>query len=166
MTPFSRLAETFAELERTSSRLAMVRTLAELFRALGPDEIQPAIYLLQGRLGPSYDAPEFGINERLTTRALALFTGHDPTEIERQYREVGDHGVLAERLLKRHRKGGGLSVADVYAGLRAVAEASGEGSVEKKIQTLVRLLERATPLEAKYLLRIPMGRLRLGVGDA
>jgi DNA ligase 1 len=189
MTDFLRIARTFAELETTGSRLGMVRILADLFDELKADEIQPAAYLVQGRLGPSYDAPDFGISEKLTTRVVALFSGKATDEIERLYRKLGDHGLVAEQLLAR--AGGtrlqprrqttlrsrttettlkgratALTIQQVYEALTELARAGGAGSVEKKITSLVSLLQRATPLEAKYLLRIPVGRLRLGVGEA
>jgi DNA ligase 1 len=185
MTAFLRVARSFAELEKTRSRLEMVRILADLFQELKADEIQPAVYLLQGRLGPSYDAPDFGISEKLTNRVIVQSFGKRPDEIERLYRKLGDHGLVAEQLLARTslkartttnlkgrstKSGGtrlqpGLTVQQVYDELMALARASGAGSVEKKVSSLVALL-RASPLEAKYILRIPVGRLRLGVGDA
>jgi DNA ligase-1 len=167
MTEFRRVAEAFAELEKTRSRLEMVRILADLFDELERDEIQPAVYLLQGRLGPSYDAPDFGISEKLTTRVVAQFFQKGPAEIEALYRKLGDHGLVAEHLLRgRRSKGAAASVRQIYDELMALASASGAGSVEKKVGGLVALLRRSSPLEAKYLLRIPVGRLRLGVGDA
>jgi DNA ligase 1 len=184
MTAFLRAAETFAQLEKTRSRLEMVRILAVLFDELKADEIQPAVYLLQGRLGPSYDAPDFGISEKLTTRVVTQFFGKRPDEIDRLYRKLGDHGLVAEQLLARpattlksrattpHPRSLGrsdqprLTIRQVYDELLALARAAGAGSVEKKVGSLVALLQRAAPLEAKYLLRIPLGRLRLGVGDA
>jgi DNA ligase 1 len=201
MTAFLRIARSFAELEKTRSRLEMVRILADLFQELKADEIQPAMHLLQGRLGPSYDAPDFGISEKLTNRVIAQFFGKRPDEVERLYRKLGDHGLVAEQLLARTtlkgrttttlkgdststrksrgtrlqsgltKSGGtrlqpGLTVQQVYDELMALARATGAGSVEKKVGALVELLRRASPLEAKYILRIPVGRLRLGVGDA
>jgi DNA ligase-1 len=174
MTTFLRMAEAFASLEKTRSRLEMVRILADLFDDLEPEEIQPAAYLVQGRLGPSYDAPDFGISEKLTTRIVAQFFGRSVAEIEALYRKLGDHGLVAERLLSKAKttlKGRTtrvrrLTIRQTYEELLALAHASGGGSVDQKIRSVVSLLQRATPLEAKYLLRIPMGRMRLGAGDA
>jgi len=171
MTAFLRVASSFAQLERTRSRLDMVRILADLFHELQAGEIQPAVYLLQGRLGPSYDAPDFGISEKLTTRVVVQFSGKRPDEIERLYRKLGDHGLVAEQLGRATQSRGTrlqprLTIQQVYDELMALAQASGAGSVEKKVGSLVALLRRASPLEAKYLLRIPVGRMRLGVGDA
>lgn len=168
MTPFSRLASAFSTLEATSSRTAMVATLSALLKSLGPEEVQPAVYLIQGRLGPQFDAPQFGFSEKLTTRALAQWSGRPVAEIERLYRTHGDHGLVAEKVLRIKRTGRAapLSTVEVYGALRALAETSGSGSVQGKIDALVSLLRRATPEEAKYILRIPMGRMRVGVGDA
>jgi DNA ligase 1 len=188
MTPFLRAASTFARLEKTRSRLEMVRILADLFQELEAGEIQPAVYLLQGRLGPSYDAPDFGISEKLTSRVIVQFSGKRPDEVERLYRKLGDHGLVAEQLLaggtrlqprpattlkgrttttlKGRTTKSRLTIQQVYDELMELARASGAGSVEKKVGSLVALLGRASPLEAKYLLRIPVGRMRLGVGDA
>ena len=97
MTAFLRVASSFAQLEKTRSRLEMVRILADLFHELEAGEIQPAVYLLQGRLGPSYDAPDFGISEKLTNRVIVQFSGKRPDEVERLYRKLGDHGLVAEQ---------------------------------------------------------------------
>jgi DNA ligase-1 len=169
VTDFSTLAASFSRLERITSRLAMVRELAALLRQLGPEEIQPAIYLLQGQLGPPYEAAQFGVNEKLTTRALASFFGRPLDQIEREYRKRGDHGPVAEALMRagagRRRRGPARTVQSVFDALADLAGTAGAGSVDAKIRALATLVGRATPLEARYLLRMPMGRLRLGVGD-
>src|SRR4029453_19030229 len=47
-----------------------------------------------------------------------------------------------------------------------IAQAQGEGSLSRKLTGLVGLLEPATPLEARYLVRTVTGALRLGIGTA
>lgn len=81
------------------------------------------------------------------------------------YRRTGDLGTTAETLL-RSRPRRRLSVKEAYDALLAVAGTAGVGAVERKIDLLARLLGRADPAEARYLVRIAQGRLRLGVGDA
>jgi DNA ligase-1 len=177
MTAFATLASAFSALETTRSRTQMVRTVADLATSLGRREIQPAIYLLQGHIGPQFDAPQFGISEKLTTRAVAAWAGVTADQVEKRYRKLGDHGAVAEQLAlssntrpsrsaKHARAERPLTIAEVLAALTSLAKRAGSGSVQAKIDALVALLRRASPLEARYLLRIPMGRLRLGVGDA
>ena len=48
--------------------------------------------------------------------------------------------------------------------LHRIAEAEGPGSQGRKLELLAGLLTQATPLEARYLLRLVTGGLRLGIG--
>ncbi|MGC9116507.1 MAG: ATP-dependent DNA ligase, partial [Conexivisphaera sp.] len=53
----------------------------------------------------------------------------------------------------------------VYSTLEKIARMSGEGAQDSKVRLLASLFNDAEPLEARYLARIVMGRLRLGVAD-
>lgn len=160
---FSTLVEYLARLEATSKRLEMTRILGELFQRASADEIEAIVYLTQERLAPNYRGIDFGIGEALAASALARATKRDPAEIRKLYKEKGDYGDVAEDLLSKKSKG--LKVDDVFRHLYEIATASGEGTVEKKVSLLADLLARMSAHEARYLLRIPMGSLRLGVGD-
>lgn len=160
---FSGLVEYLAQLEATSKRLEMTRVLGELFKESEAAEIGPIVYLTQERLGPAFEGTEFGIGEALASTALAQATGKPREEIRAAYKSKGDYGIVAEELLPK--RGKGLEVAAVFERLQEIATASGEGTVEKKVTLLSDLLKKMSAREGRYLLRIPMGRLRLGVGD-
>jgi DNA ligase-1 len=57
-----------------------------------------------------------------------------------------------------------LEVAVVMSTLREIAAAEGTGSQGRKLELLGGLLAQATPLEARYLLRLVTRNLRLGIG--
>lgn len=160
---FSRLVNYLAQLEATSKRLEMTRILGELFKEAETEEIGPIVYLTQERLGPAFEGIEFGIGEALAAAALSQATGKPREEIRKAYKSKGDYGDVAEELLPA--RGKGLAVTAVYENLKELATASGEGTVEKKVTLLSGLLGKMSAREGRYLLRIPMGRLRLGVGD-
>ncbi len=160
---FSKLVDYLAQLEATSKRLEMTRILGDLFKEATADEIAPIVYLTQERLGPNFEAIEFGIGEALAAAALAAATGKDKQEIRALYKVKGDYGEVAEELLPE--KGKHLDVVAVYDRLKEIATTSGEGTVDKKVSLLADLLRKMSAREGRYLLRIPMGRLRLGVGD-
>ena len=161
---FRRFVATLLEVERASSRLAMVKMLAEAFRELPPEEVPLAVMLLQGRVAPEFEGLEFGVAEKEAAKALALALGRDEAEVARAVKETGDIGAFARTALPE--RGGGLTVKQVYDELRAIAEDSGKGSQLRKRERLARLLAEASPEEAAVILRIVTGRLRLGVGDA
>ncbi len=118
--------------------------------------------------------------------AIGRAAGRSRAEVERDYKETRDLGLTAERLLKKKPRGlvarapavpaasslrdeaarKPLTVAEVFDAYRKMATAAGPGSQDVKINALTGLLASAGPLEAKYLARIPVGRLRLGAGDA
>ncbi len=163
---FKELAAYFQKLENTSKRLDMIEILAELFINLTPAEkekIDEIIYLTQGQLLPCFRNIEFGISEKLIHRAIVLATGMISNDIETMFHQVGDYGLVAQEVCHDHLEV--LSISQVYANLEKLAEYSGDGSVAKKIDFLADLLKNASPIEAKYIIRIILGKLRLGVGD-
>ena len=161
---FLRFVTTLREVERASSRLEMVRLLADALRDLPPDEAPLAVNLLKGQVAPEFEGVEFGVAEKEAAKALALALGRDEVEVVRAVREKGDIGAYAREALPQ--RTGGLSLRHVYDELRAIAEDAGPGSQARKRERLARLVAAASPEEAALILRIVTGRLRLGVGDA
>jgi DNA ligase-1 len=123
-------------------------------------------YLCQGLIAPEFAGMDLGLAEKLAVRAVATATGTDPGLVTARVRETGDLGQAAEQLLATTAGGRppSLGVAEVAATLHQIAEAEGPGSQGRKLDLLAGLLGRATPLEARYLLRLVTGSLRLGIG--
>jgi len=161
---FKQLASMFEELENTSSSLEMRHILAAFFKDVSPQEARMAAYLMRGKVDPGYVGPEFGIAWKLVTRALAESAGRPAKEVEHLFHKKGDLGTVAEDLAG-NRRGTGLTFKEVFKELRGIAYAAGEGSQDKKVQTLAHLLSRGSPREAKYTTRIVLGQLRLGVAE-
>jgi len=161
---FAELARAFAGLEASGRSRRGTALVTELFGALAPLELEPAVNLLQGQLGPAFRALEFGVGERLLHGVLARAYGVAETEVARRYRALGDLGLVAQALARGRRAS--LGVRETFDALLAVAHTSGPGAQERKRAGLVALLERAGREEARYLVRVVQGRLRLGVGEA
>jgi DNA ligase-1 len=161
------LADAYARVEETSSRLEMARLLAELFQATPKSLLGRVVYLTQGKLHPDFEGVEIGVAEKLAVRAVAQATGEDPDRVSRQLSAMGDLGTVAQALLERKaappRRP--LTVDEVYDELDRAARASGSGAQAVRLEAIAGLLRRATPPEAKYIVRTVTGRLRLGVGD-
>ncbi len=165
---FARLAHTFEELEGTSSRLTLIELLTQLFRSIErPEEIEQVCYLVQGRVAPFYVALEMGMAEKSVTRSLALAYHTPPEHVEALYATLGDLGLVAGQMSS---DAGSvptvLSVDDVFGGLKAIAQTAGKGAIEQKSARLVDLLTQVDSVSAKYVVRILLGNLRLGIGDA
>ncbi len=167
--PFSSVAETFEKMEGVTSRNALTEILIDLFKRSPPDLLDEIVYLMQGKLYPDFVGIELGVGEKLLLRSIALATGLPQERVEELYKKLGDVGKAAEEA-ERSRKQivlfrEPLTVRRVYSTLERVARATGEGAQDLKVKLLASLFNDAEPLEARYLARIVMGRLRLGVAD-
>src|SRR2546421_744595 len=161
---FSELSAYLDRLESTSSRNELVKTLAELYAKSSSDEIQPLTYLIQGRLVPFFEPVEIGLGEKLVIAAVAQAFDKPSDEVAKLFGRLGDLGLVAAQL-SAHGSTTTLTVNDVHARLTEIAGAAGAGSVEKKRSLFAALLKQVDPNSAKHLVRIALGRLRLGIGD-
>jgi DNA ligase 1 len=161
---FQEAAAGFAALEGTTSRRRLVELVAGLLSRGGPPDAARLVYLLQGQLRPPYEGVEIGVGERLLIATLAQAYGRTSASIAGRLGRLGDLGLVAAALAPPAR-GRRLTLEQAYDGLLGVARTSGSGSVAQKTGRLAELLVRADPLEARFLVRIAQGRLRLGVGD-
>ena len=163
---FKRLAEYFERLEETASRLSLIDILSELFSEVSRDEVPMVSYLIQGRVAPFYEPVEIGMAEKNVAGSIARAYGVERDEVLKLYGKVGDLGKAALELsAKTHHKSTDISVKEVFETLKEIAGYSGDGTVEKKISTLVGLIDKVSGVEAKHLVRIPLGTSRLGIGD-
>src|SRR5215212_8699999 len=132
-----------------------------------PQELLPTVcYLCQGLVAPEFAGVDLGLAEKLALRAVATTTGIEPEQVLAAVRDAGDLGQAAEQLMAgmvAERKPS-LEVVGVVDTLHEIARTEGSGSQGRKLNLLVGLLALSTPLEARYLLRLVTGNLRLGIG--
>ena len=161
---FGELAAYLDQLEATNSRNQLVRILSEVYVACSADEIEPTTYLIQGRLAPFFAPVEIGLGERLLISAIATAYGAPKDEVSKLYRQVGDVGLTAQRLAPAAERGS-PPVVEVHRRLSRIAGASGAGSLQTKLDLFTGLLGDLDPASAKHLVRITLGKMRLGIGD-
>src|SRR6266511_134266 len=166
---FTRVVDAYEKIEATTKRLEMTDLLVGLLRETPKEDLDKVVYLTQGRIHPDYEGIELGLAEKMVIRVLALATGLEDTRVQRLWKEKGDLGLVAEEAIAARRQkpleSTPLTIAKVYANLDAIARESGEGSQDRKIRLLSDLLGNATPREAKYVVRMGVGQMRLGIAD-
>jgi DNA ligase-1 len=166
---FSELVEFYERIEATTKRLEMTDILVELFKKTDPEIIDKVVYMTLGELYPPFVGIELGVAEKLALRALKAVTGTSEKKIQELYGKLGDIGLTAEKLLLSKAQvtlyTEPLTVERVYSSLEKIARTTGEGAIETKLQILVGILGSAQPKEAKYIMRMVTGTMRLGVAD-
>jgi len=166
---YSLIAQAYEKMEETTKRLDLTAYLVELFKATPLEILDKVVYLTQGKLYPDYMGVEIGVADRLALRAIANITGLPVERVEEHYKQKGDIGIVAQDLLANKKQqtlfSEPLTVERVYVTLEKIAKTTGSGSLDLRLGYLQSLLNDATPLEAKYLLRTVTGKLRLGIAD-
>ena len=166
---FSQLAVFLKELEVTNSRLVMTEKLSQLFSEATSEEIDKAIYLLQGSVVPQYEKLDFGLAERLVFKAMVSSFSLDSKIAKEQFKKSGDLGLTAQHFRKGSNSlfapSESLNLLTVFEKLTVLAQQTGTGSQETKLSILADLLQQLDPLSCRYLVRIVLSRLRLGFSE-
>ncbi|MBT7359096.1 MAG: ATP-dependent DNA ligase [Thaumarchaeota archaeon] len=166
---FSIISDAFQKMEATSKRLEKTDILVKLIQEIPDDVISKAIYLIQGKLRPNFEGVELGIAEKLVMRAMSKSSGIPLKKIEDDYNKGGDLGRTAENIL--HQKiqttfaSETITLEKVYETLFKISNLEGKGSQEMKMKYVSSMLNDATPQESKFILKILLGTLRLGIAE-
>jgi len=166
---YSKLCETYENLESNPSRLKKIEILSNFLKTLKKEKNKEIIYLLQGTVWPDYEENEFGISHQLSIKALSKTTGLSIDEIVQKLKKIGDLGKVAEETIKDKSQStlfsSKLTVEKVIENLKRLPELEGKGAVDRKIGLITELLGSASGLEAKYIIRTLLNDLRIGVGS-
>ena len=166
---FSIIAEIFERMEGTAKRIELTNLLVELLKKTPKKIIPNAVYLLQGIIRPNFEGVELGVAEKLAIRAISKSSGLSIKKIEEDYKKCGDLGLTASNILKLKTQttftAEKITLERVYETLFRIAKLGGKGSQDLKMKYISSLLNDATPLEAKFVLKILLGTLRLGIAE-
>ena len=163
---YEKLADVYQTLENTTKRLEKTHLVAQFLKTADDPAV---IILVQGRVFPNWDQRELGMANKLVVKAIALASGASTEKLGGLWKETGDLGKTAEKLMQKKSQSSlfssALTVKKVFGNLHKIAELEGSGSVERKVQLVAELLTSAKPIEAKYIVRTVLGELRVGLGD-
>ena len=166
---FQKLADLYEELEQTSSGNKMREILAEFFKKVPEDDIAVISYLTLGQIASSYEGLVLGMAEKSALKAISKAAGVDESKVKKTMQESGDAGVTAEKLLQKKLQTlvppGKLTVKELFEKLHKITKTVGAGSQEEKINIVINLLQKSSSKGAKYIIRIVLGTLRIGVAD-
>ena len=157
-----RFAQTAESIGATNSKLAKTALVADYFQSVPVSEAAIAAVFLSGQPFPSYAETTLQAGGALLWRVIAELSGKSEGELTEIYRKRGDAGSVAADALPA-KSDSGISLADVQGVFTEIAAARGPGT---KGALLRQLLGRATPLEAKYIVKIIGGDLRIGLKES
>lgn len=143
------------------SRSGKVALLSQYFAQLRDDHLFHAVHYFDGHAFPLRDRPSAPLGELTVMSALSVLSGAEPTKLNAHFKQLGDLAEVAAVVLVRQTEPT-LSLEDVAIGLEQLGKTKGK----RQLAWVIRLLERATSLEAKYLTKLLTGDLQIGLDAA
>jgi DNA ligase-1 len=157
-------AETCEAVAATSSKNKKTALVADYLRSRPMPGAELSALYLSGRVFPPYDERTLQVGGALLWRTLAEVANTNEAAVARVYRKHGDLGAAAAELLSaRKPPGQPLTLTMVAESFRGIAQARGPAARHIVLRDL---LARASSLEAKYLIKIMTGELRIGFKES
>jgi DNA ligase 1 len=157
-----KLSEACEAIAATTKKLAKTAIVADYLKSRTSQEAAVSAVFLSGRPFPAWEETTLQIGGRSLWQIVAELAGKDQSTLTAAYRQYGDLGAVAGDVLPQH-PSQGITVVEAERAFRAIAAAKG---VAAKASLTRDLLSRATPLEAKYIVKIMTGDLRIGLKES
>ena len=157
-----RFATTCDAIAATTKKLEKTALVAGYLRTRTIDEAAVSVVFLSGRPFPAWEESTLQVGGRSLWSTVAELAGKEEAALTAAYRRLGDLGAVAGDVLPQ-RSGQGVGVLEVEASFRQIALAHGAAAKNSLVRDL---LSRSTPLEAKYIVKIVTGDLRIGVKES
>jgi DNA ligase-1 len=169
MTELEPWAELCERLAGTAKKLEKRAWMADYLRELPVEAAAHAALYLSGTPFAEADGRQLNVGGASLWQVVKELTQASDAAMHEAYRRHGDLGAAAFDLLstRANAEAAMLTIEDVaecFAQMAALRSA--ERSTERRQALLRDLLRRATPLEAKYLIKLMLGDMRIGVKQA
>ncbi len=170
---FSKLVEHLEKVENTQASLEKIDILSSLYSE-SEDHLEDVVMLSLGRISPAWQDLDLGISSKSVVDIIAMASGRKEEEVEEVWKTSGDLGDAAEEMIENKKQQRlmtkELTVEKVMNRLQKVSEMEKQGisqsvSQDKKKKLLADLLSSAEPAEARYLARMMLENLRIGIGE-
>ncbi len=170
MTPFAQVAELAEALAhepgRLNKRAALAAALRGIHAAAGSEDAGLFCLSLAGQPFAEADPRKLNAGGALLSRAVKVVSGCSDAALTAAYRRHGDLGAAAEEVWasqptsQNRDVGHPILLGEMAEAFAAMAVARTTAARAALVESLLR---RATPLEAKYLLKLMLGDMRIGV---
>jgi len=157
-----KFAETCERIAGTTKKLEKIGVVADYLQQCSPREAAVSAVFLSGRPFAAWEETTLQVGGTLLWRAVAEISGRSEAEVTAAYRKFGDLGAVAAEVLPA-REAREVSVSEVQERFRQIAATRGSAAKAALVRDL---LSQATPLEAKYIVKIMTGDLRIGLKES
>jgi len=163
MMRFAEVCDAVAGTTRKNEKVSLV---SEYLRSLSVDDAARAALFLTARAFSRSEERVLAVGGSIVWRALSRLVKVEGGDLEATYRKHGDLGDMTEEVLNaagHSSPAAGLTLREVEAAFQQLA---GRRGPAQKQALLEELLRRARPQEAKYLVKVLTGELRIGLKES
>lgn len=171
-TSFKSLSELLETVEATKKRLEIIDQTANYLKTLDATETEPATNMMVGRAFPKHNQKTLEVSWTTLQRILEQVSTFDWNLFREAMAKTGDIGSATKAVLEQSKTKKQmqltqtpLSIAEVRRSFEVISQTQGAGSRIKKELQITALLSQATPVEAKYLVKIFTGEMRTGLQE-
>ena len=160
--------QTFAEcaeaVAATTKKLEKAAILGRYLESLSDSDLTRAARYFAGHQFASTDARTTNVGGSIISAALSEATGFSSEDLYPRYVRLGDPGDLAAEIIRETERISQptITLAETESLITRLSETRG---IKNKTALLSAVLHHATPLEAKYLVKLLSGDLRIGLRE-
>jgi DNA ligase-1 len=161
-----RFAEVCNAVASTASKNEKVRLVAEYLRSLPLDDAARAALFFTARAFPRSEERVLAVGGSIVWQTVSRLVEVDDRELEAAYRKHGDLGDMTQEVLSRTVRSSptaGLTLLEVEAAFQQLAKRRGSAQKQGLLEDFLR---RTLPQEAKYVVKILTGELRIGLKES
>ena len=169
---FKSLAELLEKVEATKKRIEIIEQTANYLKTLDAEEIEPAVNMIVGRAFPKYSQKTIDVSWSTLTRIFERISTFNWDLFRQAMTSTGDIGQATKTILENSKPKKQtqltqtcLTITEVRRAFDAIAQAQGSHARTKKERLITTLMSQATPVEAKYLVKIFTGEMRTGLHE-
>lgn len=148
----------------TTKKLEKASILGRYLETLSDADLTRAARYFAGHQFASTDARTTNVGGSIISAALSEATGFSLEDLYPRYVRLGDPGDLAAEIIKEAKRSvqPTITLAETESLIARLSETRG---IKNKTALLAAVLHRATALEAKYLVKLLAGDLRIGLRE-
>jgi DNA ligase-1 len=159
-------AQTAERVAATAKKLAKAALVGAYLRQLSDADLQRAARYFAGQQFASHDMRTTNVGNSVLRAALSEATGIETDALRPRYVRLGDAGEVAHEAVTEAKRDSHTTPTITLSETESLIDRLSEMRGTKNKQALLAaVLVRSTPLEAKYLVKLLVGDLRIGLKE-
>ncbi|MEP0883718.1 ATP-dependent DNA ligase [Trichocoleus sp. ST-U3] len=163
---FIDFASSAEQVGATTKRLTKASLLGSYFTSLSDNDLVLAARYFSGYIFPLRDQRTINIGGAALLTAIAAVSGQEKSVLQERLVKLGDPGdITFEAFNNNPQRSEYQSILNLDSLSNKLEQLAATTGTKRKTELVIELLKMATPLEAKYIVKLLAGDLRIGLKE-